>query len=188
VGRHLRATQSVPLTISGRHLPLVYLLISTLVSEPHQKTVVVVDEDGRFDATRLTCPASDLAHVYVHRPAKGSPEYLREVVAGAENWMLYGGHESMTREWWGTIVIAGAAGGGDVCAGWKGWLRVDREEVRAFGVGSSAEEALADRDRRQESVDAAGWVATSQWGSFTFREGIRPSATDGDGEEGTKEG
>jgi hypothetical protein len=167
VARHLRATQSVPLGITGRHLPLLYLLVSTLVAPPHRKAVVIVDEEGRFDVTRLTCLAPDLAHIYVYRPARGSLEYVREVVAGAEAHMLYGRHASMTREWWGTIVIGGMRGG-DINASWKGWLRVDREDTRPFGHGISSEEALAQRDRRQAAVDSSGWRATSQWGDFHF--------------------
>lgn len=86
--------------------------------------------------------------------------------------MLYGeaSRASAGREWWGTIVLGGL-GAGDVIAGWKGWLRVDRESVRGFALGISAEEALEQRARRQDVVDEAGWAATSQWGSFVFLEG-----------------
>lgn len=86
--------------------------------------------------------------------------------------MLYGdaSRASAGREWWGTIVLGGL-GAGDVVAGWKGWLRVDRESVRGFALGISAEEALEQRERRQDAVEAAGWAATSQWGGFVFRDG-----------------
>ena len=169
VARHRRATQDVAVTVTGRSLPLLYLLISTLAGPKHQQAVVVVDAEGRFDATRLTCRPSDLAHVYVYRPARGSPEHLREVVAGAESYMLYGEHGSKAREWWGTVVVGGVRGG-DVNAGWRGWLRVDREEVAPFGMGISVEEALGQRDRRQECVDAMVWTASSEWGDFSFEE------------------
>lgn len=168
--------------MTGRQLPLIYALISALVSAPHDKTVLVLDTQHRFDATRLTCDPENLRHVYVHRPAlrhamSGShsggagtgPEQVRELVAAAENWMLYGGHDSGAREWWGTIVV-GALGAGDVTAAWKGWLRVDRDNVPGFSLGCSAKEAMADRQRRQEAVDAAPWAASSQWGSSTFVE------------------
>lgn len=64
----------------------------------------------------------------------------------------------------------GGVGAGDITTGWKGWLRVDRENVRGFAPGISAEEALDQKRQRQDMVDAAGWVATSQWGGFVFRE------------------
>lgn len=82
----------------------------------------------------------------------------------------------MSREWWGTIVIGGGSpttlgsGHTDVTTGWKGWLRVDREEVRGFPLGMSAEEALVDREQRQRAADASGYTATSAWGGFNFRE------------------
>lgn len=95
--------------------------------------------------------------------------------------MLYGSHQSRSREWWGTIVIGGglnpagsvaASAQVAVTADWKGWLRVDRAEVSSFW-DMSAEEALAERDKRQAAVEAAGWVATSPWGGFTICKGER---------------
>ncbi|KAI1655430.1 hypothetical protein F4813DRAFT_366952, partial [Daldinia decipiens] len=85
--------------------------------------------------------------------------------------MLYGAHGSRAREWWGTVVIGGGSGAsvkGDVNAGWKGWLRVEREEVAGFPVGISVEEALRDRNKRQEVVEDAGWVASSRVGSYVW--------------------
>ncbi|KAJ0161895.1 hypothetical protein CTA2_5436 [Colletotrichum tanaceti] len=182
VARNFRATNSAPLAVTGRRLPLIYALISTLVSPPHDKTVLVLDTEHRFDATRLVCSPESIRHVYVHRPAcdaihgpRGDggagmdPDQVRQLVKAAEDWMLYGDHESSGREWWGTIVI-GALGAGDVTAAWKGWLRVDRDNVPGFSLGCSAREAMTDRQRRQEAVDAAPWAASSQWGSFTFPE------------------
>ncbi|GJC85278.1 hypothetical protein ColLi_08116 [Colletotrichum liriopes] len=189
VSRNFRATKSAPLAVTGRHLPLIYALISALVSPPHFKTVLVLDTEHRFDATRLTCSLENTHHVYVHRPAcRGipgqhgdssagtSPEQVRELVAAAENWMLYGNHDSCGREWWGTVVI-GTLGAGDVTAAWKGWLRIDRDSVPGFSLGCSAKEAMTDRQRRQEAVDAAPWAASSQWGSFTFTETTATFAT-----------
>ncbi|KDN61029.1 hypothetical protein CSUB01_01166 [Colletotrichum sublineola] len=190
VNRNFRVTKSAPLAVTGRHLPLIYSLISTLVSPPHNKTVLVLDTEHRFDATRLVCGSDNIRHVYVHRPARrdipeqhdvGSastgPDQARELVAAAENWMLYGDHASSSREWWGTIVID-AVGAGDVTAAWKGWLRIDRDTISGFPLGCSAKEAMTDRQRRQEAVDVAPWAASSQWGSFTFTDsGAFVSAT-----------
>ncbi|GJC97995.1 hypothetical protein ColKHC_06821 [Colletotrichum higginsianum] len=173
VARNFRATNSAPLAVTGRRLPLIYALISTLVSPPHNKTVLVLDTEHRFDATRLVCSPESIRHVYVHRPAcdaihgpRGDggagmgPDQVRQLVTAAEDWMLYGDHESSGREWWGTIVI-GALGAGDVTAAWKGWLRIDRDNIPGFSLGCSAKEAMTDRQRRQEAVDAAPWAASS---------------------------
>ncbi|KAG8169094.1 hypothetical protein KVR01_001843 [Diaporthe batatas] len=223
VAQHFRATQSAPLSLSGRYLPLIYLLVATLIAAPHNKAVVVVDVEGRFDITRVTqcvphqdvpvptstdagddnghttekhdnadqgrqsrtkdqpmiAPArkvtpNDLKHVHVYRPARGSSSHIREVLSAAENHMIYSRHASIAREWWGSIVIGGGSPvvlGPDavsVTTGWRGWLRVDREDVRGFGLGISIEEALLDRDRRQRAVDDAGWTANCIWGGFNF--------------------
>ncbi|KAI0880688.1 uncharacterized protein GGS22DRAFT_193065 [Annulohypoxylon maeteangense] len=199
--RYHKATQSSPppvLSVSGRYLPLLYHLISTLIADPHNYTVVIVDAESRFDVTRLISspissdPAShqpsgsnssnypakvpDLRHVHIYRPARGQEE-VRAAVAAADQWMLYGNHGSRAREWWGTVVIGGGSGAGggmsvkgDVNAGWKGWLRVEREEVSGFPAGVSVEEALHDRGKRQEVVDAAGWVAMSRVGGYVWKD------------------
>ena len=220
VARHFRATQSSPLSVSGRHMPLIYLLVATLIAAPHNKAVVVIDVDGKFDVTRvLQCtpyftteqsgftfssdePArdgsrpnspgrpqlprvtiKDLKHIHIYRPARGSLSHIREIVTSAEHYMIYGRHTSTTREWWGTVVIGGGSpvvlqsalgpvagsGSADVTTGWKGWLRVDREEVSGFGVGMSVQEALSDRDRRHAAVKEAGWAAGCVWGTFAFQ-------------------
>lgn len=127
---------------------------------------------------RLT--VQDLRHVHVYRPARGPPSHIRDILASAEHYMIYNRHASVAREWWGTIVIGGgspAALGSshtDVTTGWKGWLRVNRGEVRGFPVGTSLEEALLERDQRQRAVDAAGYAASCAWGSFTFSESGGP--------------
>ncbi|KAM0341515.1 hypothetical protein ACHAPU_009963 [Fusarium lateritium] len=112
-----------------------------------------------------------MRHVYVQRPARGDLEQTRALAVQAENILLYGNvaRASAGREWWGTIVVGGL-GAGDIATGWKGWLRVDRENVRGFALGISAEEALNQKEQRQDIVDAVGWAATSQWGSFVFKE------------------
>lgn len=223
VAQHFRATQSGPLSLSGRYLPLIYLLVATLISAPHNKAVVIVDVDASFDITRVTqcaphqaisvpartdiaednahtigqqrnagqgprsgtdfqpmaaqarrVTAEDLKHVHVYRPARGSPSHIREVLSAAEHHMIYSRHASIAREWWGSIVIGGGSPAvlgpeaANVTTGWRGWLRVDREDVRGFGLGMSIEEALLDRDRRQRAVNEAGWTANCVWGGFTF--------------------
>lgn len=175
ISRHFRATQAATPSVAGRSLPLLYTLVSRLASPPHRYAVLVIDLDGRFDPTRLTCSDTDARHVYLQRPSRltsrSSTDRLRAVVAAAENFMLYGAaahpEASAARSWWGTIVI-GAHGAGDLAATWRGWLRVDREPVQPFPLGSSAEEALTQRPTRQAAVDAARWAATSPWGSFLF--------------------
>lgn len=184
------------MSIAGRALPLIYALVSRLVTErgnvddirnaadtaertnsvrSRGKTVLVVDLEARFDATRLRCPEADLRHVYVFRPPRciSGADEVRLVVADAQRWMLYGRHESRGREWWGTVLVGGP--GGDVSAGWKGWMRVDLDEEEIGpGLGGgliSAEEALARRQTMQKAADGAGWVVSSDWGGFRFREG-----------------
>ncbi|KAF4999726.1 hypothetical protein FGRMN_2291 [Fusarium graminum] len=168
---HFHNTKAAGISVSGRHLPLLYMLISHLISPPYLYAVLVIDIEGHFDATRLTCLSSHMRHVYVQRPARGDLEQTRALVAQAENILLYGdvARVSAGREWWGTIVVGGL-GAGDIATGWKGWLRVDRENVRGFALGISAEEALSQKKQRQHIVDAAGWAATSQWGGFVFKE------------------
>lgn len=59
----------------------------------------------------------------------------------------------------------------DVTTGWRGWLRVDRDEIRGFPLGMCIEEALAERDHRQRVVEDAGYTASCQWGWFIFSDG-----------------
>ncbi|ETS74709.1 hypothetical protein PFICI_13193 [Pestalotiopsis fici W106-1] len=100
ISKHHHAEQSTPpplLTISGRFLPLLYHIVSTLLASPHRYAVVIVDADHRFDVTRLLSPSTpaagsseqdveveaeavvnqalpakrqDLRHLYVYRPAR----------------------------------------------------------------------------------------------------------------------
>ncbi|EEY20947.1 conserved hypothetical protein [Verticillium alfalfae VaMs.102] len=211
VARQRQAAPASPLQLTGCYLHLIYALISTLIAAPHLKTVVVIDLENRFDATRLTVgsgpnDAADhdkhdidtgtddpLRHVHVYRPARSSIEHLRDVIAAAEHRMLYGRHDSRTREWWGTIVIGAplaATTGSSSAAGrpssssvqatasWRGWMRVDRDEVRGFPLGTSVGEVLADRERRQAAVDEAPWTASCAWGSIVFPEKGAAAAKD----------
>ncbi|KAK5990957.1 hypothetical protein PT974_09232 [Cladobotryum mycophilum] len=174
VVRHFRATQVPNLSICGRNLPLLYKIISTLISMPHKMSLFVLDLEGRFDATCLDCTETDLQHVYVQQPGRdagtgNNADYVRSFVAEAETFMLYSdvARTSISRKWWGTIVVGGL-GAGDLIAGWRGWLRIDREHVPEFAPGISAETAYERRPTRQEAVDAAGWAATSRWGNLIF--------------------
>ncbi|KAI1262675.1 hypothetical protein F5Y18DRAFT_149449 [Xylariaceae sp. FL1019] len=194
ITRYQRATQSAPpplFSVSGRYLPFLYHLISNLIAEPHSYSVVIIDTEGKFDVTRLIAPSSppslpkppsttattaphnpfpatisDLKHLHVYRPARGQ-EHVKAILSQLDEFMLYGEHGSKAREWWGTVVIGGV--GGDVNAGWKGWLRVEKEEVSGFAPGMSVEEALRDRDRRQAAVDKAGWSLSSRFGGLVFK-------------------
>lgn len=96
--------------------------------------MVVVDQDHRFDVTRLVsassspppatgttssasagaaagCTVADLRHLYVYRPARGphlAP--VQACIAAAREHMLYGRHGSRHRAWWGTVVVGGGNG------------------------------------------------------------------------------
>lgn len=87
--------------------------------------------------------------------------------------------QSRGREWWGTVVVGAAEGSGPaasgaagdvVAAGWKGWLRVEREKVGGFAMGMGVREAKARRDERQRVVDGVGWAVESDWGGYVFHE------------------
>ncbi|KAK4151289.1 hypothetical protein C8A00DRAFT_17299 [Chaetomidium leptoderma] len=129
VNRHLRATLSAPLALTGRHRELLYVLVATLITAPHEMAVAIVDFEGRFDPLRLlatmvdqaavtgstaaeskpraTVQRADLDHVHILRPARGSFAHIAECVASIEGYILYGSHRSRGREWWGTVVIGG---------------------------------------------------------------------------------
>ncbi|TDZ29012.1 hypothetical protein C8035_v007087 [Colletotrichum spinosum] len=184
--KHFRATREIPLTVTGRYLPLVYRLVAGLVAPPHRKAVLVVDTEHRFDVTRLACSADDVRHIYVLRPALSrtarpgnvatrsinvTPDQVRQLLSQMENFILYGKHQSGNRDWWGAVVV-GAVGGGDIIAAWKGWLTVERVPVPGFNKGSTIRQAMAERQRRQQDVDDAPWNASSRWGAFAFTESL----------------
>lgn len=124
-----------------------------------------VDEDGKQEKK---LKKSDLKHLHIFRP---SAENLETTLKGIEEYMLYGDHESYGREFGGSILfgsdgrdaagktVANVRGMGrpDIIMGWRGWLRVEREEVAGFGMGVSAEEVLGQRERREEVVKGKGW-------------------------------
>lgn len=134
------------------------------------------DRDQTSAGSRPRVGADDLRHVHIYRPARGSSAHIRDVLASAEHFIVYAKHASVAREWWGTIIIGGGSptalgpGHADVTTGWKGWLRVNRDDVPGFPLGMSAEEALVDRDQRQRAADSSGYTATCAWGSYNFKE------------------
>ncbi|KAK4222163.1 hypothetical protein QBC38DRAFT_375689 [Podospora fimiseda] len=171
-----KTQQQPPLAICGRYYPeLLYRLIATLISPPWEKTISIIDFDGKFEALRLLVAAKqvrkeDLGHVYLWMPGQEEEE---DCFGEVERYMLYGDHESREREWWGTVVIGGSGNGrrypGHVglTAGRSGWMRVGRVEVPGFG-GKGVEHGLREREKRQEVVEKAGWVGSCAWGEFVF--------------------
>ncbi|KAK6846207.1 hypothetical protein PG987_001395 [Apiospora arundinis] len=201
IARHHQVSQTFPpplLSLSGRYLPFLYHLISTLIAAPHNYTVTIIDADHRFDVTRLLVDSStsnttstsypatrdDLKHIYVYRPARSADQsQIQASLAAARDHMLYAPHASRGRAWWGSVVVGGTGGGfggsatvdgrgerlvADVVASWKGWLYVQREEVSGFGVGMSVEEALSEREKRAELVRNRGWEARAREGAYTW--------------------
>lgn len=112
--------------------------------------------------------------MHVFRPNRGN---LMATMEGLEAYMLWGEGSlgSWGREWVGTLVNGGI--GGDVNVGWRGWLRVEREgaERGGFGAGVSVDEAVTERKRRADGMQAerdkvVGWRAVSDVGVFTWKE------------------
>jgi hypothetical protein len=91
--------------------------------------------------------------------------------------MLYGEHASKERVWKAVFVLGGnvlgkGIAGGEimtVTTGWRGWLRVEREEVPGFLAGTSVEEAWGDRGAREKAVQSRGWKGVSEVGEFVFK-------------------
>ncbi|KAK9772120.1 hypothetical protein SCAR479_11129 [Seiridium cardinale] len=195
ISKHHHANQSAPpplLALSGRPLPLLYHLTSTLIARPCQYSVVIVDVENRFEITRLIAADSsdrlhdclpaepeDLEHVYIYRPARASSRLTsgmplddptqRQIQAcldAAQKHMLYSEHASRERVWWGTIVIGG--GGGDVNTGWKGWMDVQRRDAGPSALETNAEEALTQRERRYTKIKERGWEGRSRVGLYSW--------------------
>jgi len=83
--------------------------------------------------------------------------------------MLHGEHSSKCREWVGTIVLGG--NGGDINIGWRGWLRVEREEVGRFGEGVAVEAVWGEKGmrQRQEVEDKMEWRAECEFGDYSWK-------------------
>ncbi len=131
----------------------------------------------------------DLDHVHVYQPAWDAS--VIDVMAEAEKFMLYGNHASRGREWWGTVVISEGPTFFDnatassspgallsrpvVIAGYKGWLRIEKEPVSPpLNLDAPYEKLPAEITRYDVAVSQAGWLATSDWGGFVFRLWPRP--------------
>ena len=151
------------LAVVGRWLPLLYHIVNHLV-KVRGGTVAVIDVDGRFSPSHLDC---DLRHVHIFRPTRSS---LNITLESVEGYMLWGGHASKDREWMATIVNGGV--GGEIMTGWRGWLKVEREEIEGFAAGISVDEALTEMRRVQGSgsIGSQGWRALSQHGMFSWRQ------------------
>jgi hypothetical protein len=141
-------------------MPLLYHLINHMITTLNG-TIALIDLDGRFSPSHLDC---DLQHIHVFRPTRSN---AKATLDGAEEYMLWGDHGSKGREWVGTLVNGGV--GGDIMVDWKGWLRVEREEVGAFSVGVGIEEVVGERGTRQEIVESKGWKGVSELGSYCWQ-------------------
>lgn len=132
------------------------------------------DNDGELEAGQEEkLKRSDLKHLHIFRP---SAQNLESTLKGVEEYMLYGNHDSYGREFGGTILFGAEGREGvdmgslrgmgrpEVVMGWRGWLRVEREEVEAFGMGGSVEEMLEERKRRQDVVRGKGWRGVGEKG------------------------
>lgn len=200
VTRHFRSTRAPELVVGGqRPLALVYLLVATLVAAPRRQTVVVVDAEARFDVRQLlgvqlvvsideaeaeveaetetlSSPVTedDLQHVHVFRVDPRWRVPLAELVAAAEQRVLYGAQRRRDRPWWGTVIVGGAGGGGvagnpsastggtdnsntlsrgvgaALVTGAYGWLRVARQEQDPFKSHKERQQQLL---RLFEDVD-----------------------------------
>ncbi|KAF7892175.1 uncharacterized protein EAF01_010255 [Botrytis porri] len=147
------------LSVSGRQLPLLIHILSGLLRDRDGKVgkcVVLIDLHARFSPSFLAfredddegqenkLKRSDLKHLHIFRP---SVQNLESTLKGVEEYMLCGEHDSYGREFGGTIVFGvegregvdmgslRGMGRPEVVMGWRGWMRVEREEVGAFGMG-----------------------------------------------------
>ncbi|CAK7265964.1 hypothetical protein SEPCBS57363_001856 [Sporothrix epigloea] len=130
-------------------------------SEDTQTTQTAQTKD---DLQALSSPvtADDLQHVHVFRADPRWRVPLSELVAAAEQRVLYAGQRRRDRPWWGTIVVgcasnsgntandtnksvesgASASGSGTLghgtgaalATGPYGWLRIDRQEKDAASI------------------------------------------------------
>lgn len=139
--------------------------------------MAVVDVEGRFSPSHMVNDEfgkEELKHVYVWRPTKDN---LAITLDSVEEFMLFGEHASKERVWRGLFLLGGnvlgkGIAGGEimtVTTGWRGCLRVEREEVAGFLAGSSVEEAWGDREAREKAVRNRGWKGVSEIGEFVFK-------------------
>ncbi|OBT86088.1 hypothetical protein VE02_05712 [Pseudogymnoascus sp. 03VT05] len=156
------------LYVCGRYKALLYHIVSSAVSAPRSGVALVVDVDGRFDVTRLSCSEEELRHVYVVRCGK---EGVERCLEEGRSWLVYGEHGSKGREL-GVRVVSGGEGGkgADVVGCWRGWMKVGRGAAPGFGGGISVEEAMGERGERQGVVERSGWRAESDYGQYRWVE------------------
>ncbi|CAK7239309.1 MAG: hypothetical protein STHCBS139747_000739 [Sporothrix thermara] len=126
----------------------------------------VMAGDGASSSSlcNLSAPVTedDLQHVHVFRVDPRWRVPLAELVAAAEQRVMYGGQRRRDRPWWGTIVVGGASGsssvggtggrasssalghsvGASLVTGPYGWLRVDRQEQDAVAVQQERQRQL----------------------------------------------
>ncbi|OBT50182.1 hypothetical protein VE04_08310, partial [Pseudogymnoascus sp. 24MN13] len=77
------------LYVCGRYKALLYHIVSTAVTATRSGVALVVDVDGRFDVTRLSCSEEELRHVYVVRCGK---EGVERCLEEGRRWLVYGEH------------------------------------------------------------------------------------------------
>jgi hypothetical protein len=116
---------------------------------------------------------SDLAHIYVIRPADEREGPLCRAIRQAKQYMMYGPHRSRDREFWGTVVIGADDPGADVdvvCGTMKCWLKVVREPVWTFGAKglNSYKGVLKHRAKRDADRSFTPLTARCVWGRFKF--------------------
>ena len=133
----------------------------------------MVDTDGKFDITQLTCSRDELKHVYIVRT--NGMERVQQALRDSINWLTYHQHASRGREL-KLKILSGGPGpmggldGFDIIGGWRGWLRVESgaSEVMKFGPSMSVEEALEEAKERWEAVEASGWFASCDQGEYSW--------------------
>lgn len=161
------------LQVCGRYRALLYHIISNAVSFPRYGAVLVIDTDGKFDITKLSCSIEDLKHVYIIRTA--GMDRVQQALRGGVDWLANQEHASKGRELALKIISGGpgsmtALEGFDIVAGWRGWLRVkgDASDVVKFGCTMSVEEAQEEAAERWAAVEATGWTASCDHGEYTW--------------------
>lgn len=116
---------------------------------------------------------SDLAHVYVIRPADRREGPLCRAILQAKQYMMYGPHRSRDREFWGTVVIGADDPGAEVdvvCGTMKCWLKVERQYVPNLarrGV-RSYQGGLKKKGEHDTERAFTPLTARCVWGRFKF--------------------
>lgn len=157
------------------------ILESTPVSMRPLPPHLQPDDISRDEKRRVHPPyhrdvlPSDLAHVYVIRPADARSGPLRRAILSAKRFMTYGQHRSRDREFWGTVVIGADDPGADVdvvCGTMRCWLKVERGYVPSLGARGvgSYEGGLHKRAEHEAERSFAPLTARCVWGRFTFDE------------------